>query len=73
MADEQSPLIGVLYRSNQGVGKFVARVVDVNDEEVTLAYIGNVQYDKWFSLPRRYFDSPKCGWRKEPVRPAGVE
>lgn len=52
-----------LYRSRHGTGKQVAELISEEDAGVWLQMVG-LRPGKPFWLPRVYWDSPTCGWRR---------
>jgi len=56
-------VVGDLFRSNQGHGKYLARVERVMPDVVELKMVNRT--GKSWRLPLWFFDSPVCGWTRE--------
>jgi hypothetical protein len=52
------------YRSNDGKGPLTARILCATTDEVTMERWSNEHGKRTrFTLPLKFFLSPRCGWR----------
>jgi len=59
--------IGDVYRSNRGIGKYYARIIEITQTYVVLVHLcqnNQAIHNSSFALRLSYFLSSACGWVK---------